>query len=185
MKEFYQLSATEVKRELNGYEEPLTSDDVEKHKEKYGANELAEEKKKGTLAVFLEQFKDFLVVILIFSAIVSGFLGDGESAAVILVVITINAVLGTVQTKKAEQSLAGLKKLSGPEAKVLRGEAVVLLPTREITVGDIVLLEAGDYVPADGRIIENASLKIDESALTGESVGVDKTSDVIDRKSVV
>lgn len=192
MKEFYQLSATEVKRELNGYEEPLTSDDVEKHKEKYGANELAEEKKKGTLAVFLEQFKDFLVVILIFSAIVSGFLGDGESAAVILVVITINAVLGTVQTKKAEQSLAGLKKLSGPEAKVLRGEAVVLLPTREITVGDIVLLEAGDYVPADGRIIENASLKIDESALTGESVGVDKTSDVIeeevplgDRKNMV
>ena len=192
MKKNYQLSATEVKQEVNGYEEPLTPEDVEKHKEKYGANELAEGKKKGTLAVFLEQFKDFLVMILIVSAIVSGFLGDWESAAVILVVITINAILGTVQTKKAEQSLAGLKRLCGPEAKVLRDGAVVLLPTREITVGDIVMLEAGDYVPADGRIVENASLKIDESALTGESVGVEKTSDIIkgevplaDRKNMV
>lgn len=192
MKEYYQMSATEVKREINGYEEPLTLEDVEKHKEKYGANELAEGKKKGTLAIFLEQFKDFLVIILIVAAIVSGFLGDAESTAVILIVITINAILGTVQTKKAEQSLASLKRLSGPEAKVLRGGVVVPLPTREITVGDTVLLEAGDYVPADGRLVENASLKIDESALTGESVGVDKTLDTIegeaalgDRKNMV
>ena len=192
MEQYYQLSVSEVKRKVNGHEEPLTAEDVKRHKEQYGPNELTEAKKKSTLAIFLEQFKDFLVIILIVSAIVSGFLGDLESSVVILIVITINAILGTVQTKKAEQSLAGLKKLSGPAAKVLRDGVIVPLPTREITVGDMVMLEAGDYVPADGRIVENASLKIDESALTGESLGVDKIQGIIegevplgDRKNMV
>ena len=111
-------------------------------------------------------------------------MGDAESAAVILIVITMNAILGTVQTVKAEQSLASLKKLSGPEAKVLRGGNVVQIPSSEVTVGDIVMLDAGDYIPADGRIIECTSLKVDESALTGESLGVDKMTDVIDQDEV-
>lgn len=179
MKEVYQLSAQQVQEELNGHGEGLTTNEALQSRERYGVNELAEGNKKSTLQIFLEQFKDFLVIILIISAIVSGVLGDAESAAVILVVITINAILGTVQTLKAEQSLKGLKKLSGPEAKVLRDGAVVPLPTREIVVGDTVMLEAGDYVPADGRIIENASLKIDESALTGESLGVEKQEGII------
>lgn len=179
MKEVYQLSAQQVQEELNGHGEGLTTNEALQSRERYGVNELAEGNKKSTLQIFLEQFKDFLVIILIISAIVSGVLGDAESAAVILVVITINAILGTVQTLKAEQSLKGLKKLSGPEAKVLRDGAVVPLPTREIVVGDTVMLEAGDYVPADGRIIENASLKIDESALTGESLGVEKQEGTI------
>ena len=179
MKEMYQLSAEEVAGQVGGSEEGLVEMEVKKQREKYGWNELAEGKKKSTIQIFLEQFKDFLVVILIVSAIVSGILGDVESAAVILIVITINAVLGTVQTVKAEQSLKSLKKLSGPMAKVLRDGVVVQIPTREIVVGDIVLLEAGDYVPADGRIVENASLKIDESALTGESLGVEKQDAVI------
>lgn len=179
MKEYYQLSANEVKQKVNGYEDPIKEEDVKLHKEKFGANELEEGKKKSWVQIFLEQFRDFLVVILIIAAIVSGFLGDAESAVVILVVITINAILGTVQTLKAEASLNSLKELSGPEAKVLRNGNVVLLPTHEITVGDTILLEAGDVVPADGRIVENYSLKIDESALTGESLGVEKNEQVI------
>ena len=120
------------------------------------------------------------MIILIAAAIVSGFLGDAESAIVILIVITINAILGTVQTVKAEQSLASLKKLSGPEAKVLRDGSVVPIPSAEVTVGDIVMLDAGDYIPADGRLLESASLKVDESALTGESLGVEKMTDAIE-----
>ena len=184
MKNYYQLSAEETMKELNGSTEPLTDEQVREHKEKYGPNELVEGKKKTILQIFLEQYKDFLVIILIIAAIVSGFMGDAESAAVILIVITMNAILGTVQTVKAEQSLASLKKLSGPEAKVLRGGSVVQIPSSEVTVGDIVMLDAGDYIPADGRIIECTSLKVDESALTGESLGVDKMTDVIDQDEV-
>ena len=184
MKNYYQLSAEETMKELNGSTDPLTDEQVREHKEKYGPNELVEGKKKTVLQIFLEQYKDFLVIILIIAAIVSGFMGDAESAAVILIVITMNAILGTVQTVKAEQSLASLKKLSGPEAKVLRGGNVVQIPSSEVTVGDIVMLDAGDYIPADGRIIECTSLKVDESALTGESLGVDKMTDVIDQDEV-
>jgi Ca2+-transporting ATPase len=180
VKNYYQLSSEEVKQEINGKQEPLTSAEVKAHQEKFGPNELVEGKKKTTFQIFLEQYKDFLVIILIAAAIVSGFLGDAESAIVILIVITINAILGTVQTVKAEQSLASLKKLSGPEAKVLRDGSVVPIPSSEVTVGDIVMLDAGDYIPADGRLLESASLKVDESALTGESLGVEKMTDAIE-----
>ena len=179
MDKFYQLSKEETRKKVNGQQEPLTDQQVREHQEKYGKNELVEGKKKSTFQIFLEQYKDFLVIILIAAAIVSGFLGDAESAIVILVVITMNAILGTVQTVKAEQSLNSLKKLSGPTAKVLRNGNVIQIPSVELTVGDEVMLEAGDYVPADGRILQNASLKIDESALTGESLGVEKSEDVI------
>lgn len=179
MKKYYQLSSDEVKMQINGKLEPLTDEEVLKHQEQYGKNELVEGKKKSTFQIFLEQFKDFLVIILIVAAIVSGFLGDVESTAVILIVITMNAILGTVQTVKAEQSLNSLKKLSGPTAKVLRNGTVIQVPSSELTIGDEVMLEAGDYVPADGRILQNASLKIDESALTGESLGVEKSEEII------
>lgn len=179
MDKFYQLSKEETRKKVNGQQEPLTDQQVREQQEKYGKNELVEGKKKSTFQIFLEQYKDFLVIILIAAAIVSGFLGDAESAIVILVVITMNAILGTVQTVKAEQSLNSLKKLSGPTAKVLRNGNVIQIPSVELTVGDEVMLEAGDYVPADGRILQNASLKIDESALTGESLGVEKSDEVI------
>ena len=184
MKPYYQLSGEEVLREVNGSEEPLTKEQVSENQKKYGPNELTEGKKKTTVQIFLEQYKDFLVIILIIAAIASGFIGDIESAAVIVIVITMNAILGTVQTVKAEASLASLKKLSGPEAKVLRDGVVVPIPSAEVTVGDIIMLEAGDYIPADGRILECASMKVDESALTGESLGVEKTSDVIEQDEV-
>lgn len=180
MKQYYQMETDEVKKQVNGSLEPLTDAEIRAHQEKYGPNELQEEKKKSVAMIFLEQYKDFLVIILIVSAIISGFMGDMESAIVILIVITINAILGTVQTIKAEKSLNSLKKLSGPEAKVLRNGVVTHIPSREVTVGDIVFLEAGDLVPADGRIIDQASLKIDESALTGESIPVEKSTDVIE-----
>lgn len=179
MKNYYQLSQNEVRREVNGKEEALTSSEVQQNREKYGLNELVEGKKKSMIQIFLEQFKDFLVIILIVAAVVSGILGDAESAIVILIVITINAILGTVQTVKAEQSLNSLKELSAPLAKVLRDGNVIQIPSKEVTIGDEVFLEAGDYVPADGRILTNASLKIDESALTGESLAVEKSEDTI------
>ncbi len=180
MKEFYRMTDKEAMIAVNGSTEPLTEEMAAANREKYGPNELAEGKKKSTIRIFFEQFKDFLVIILIFAAIISGILGDIESAAVILIVITINAILGTVQTVKAEQSLDSLKKMSAPEAKVFRNGQFIKMPASEITVGDIVSLEAGDFVPADGRITVNAGMKIDESALTGESLGVEKDADVIE-----
>lgn len=179
MKKYYQETAKTVLERVNSRETGLTGEEVSKNRERCGLNELAEGKKKSIPQIFLEQYKDFLVLILIASAIISGILGDAESAAVIVIVITINAILGTVQTVKAEQSLQSLKNLSGPEAKVLRDGAAVIVPARELVVGDVILLEAGDMVPADGRLIENASLKINESALTGESLAVEKSTAAI------
>lgn len=157
----------------------LTSEQAKKNQEKYGFNELVEGKKKSTLQIFLEQFKDFLVIILIIAAVVSGFLGDAESSIVIFVVIAVNAILGTVQTVKAEQSLNSLKKLSAPEAKVIRDGVLMQIPSREVTIGDEVIIEAGDCIPADGKLLECASLKVDESALTGESLSVEKSLDEV------
>ena len=192
MKTYYQMSEEEIRQEVNQGSQPLTVDQVRNRQKEYGPNELIEGEKKSLLGIFAEQFRDFLVIILMISAAVSWILGEGESALVILVGITMNAVLGTVQTVKAEQSLSSLKRLCSPSAKVLRDGVVVEIPSREVTVGDEVYLEAGDYIPADGRILENASMKTDESALTGESMGVEKTSERLegelalgDRKNMV
>ncbi|MCI8559517.1 MAG: cation-translocating P-type ATPase [Dorea sp.] len=153
----------------------LTGRQVKENQEKYGFNELVEGKKKNILKVFLEQFMDFLVIILIAAAVISGVLGEAESAVVIVVVITMNAILGTVQTVKAEQSLDSLRKLSMPETKVIRDGELTQIPSREITVGDEVVIEAGDFIPADGKLLKLACLQVDESALTGESIPVDKS----------
>ena len=192
MKEYYNYSSNEVRKQINNSYEPLTDKEVKQNQEKFGKNEIVEGKKKSKLRIFIEQFNDFLVIVLICAAIISGFLKDIESMIVILVVITMNAILGTVQTIKAESSLDSLKKMSSPMAKVLRGGEVIEISSREVTVGDEVYLEAGDAICADGRLLESASLKVDESALTGESLGVDKTVDVIegevplgDRKNMV
>ena len=185
MQEYYQMTDRQVREAVNGTSQPLTEDQIRENQKKFGPNELVEEKKKSTVQIFFEQFKDFLVIILIAAAIISGILDDLESAIVILIVITINAILGTVQTVKAEQSLSSLKAMSAPEAKVLRGGKVIKIPSRDVTVGDQVFLEAGDSVPADGRLLENAGLKIDESALTGESLGVEKDMDPIEGQAAL
>lgn len=175
----YQKEKKEVLQELQVTEEgikSLTASNMQKQK---GYNELIEGGKKSLIVIFFEQFKDFLVIILIIAALISGFLGDVESAVVIFFVIIMNAVLGTVQHTKAEKSLDGLKQLSAPLAKVRRDGEVKIIPSREVVTGDIVIVEAGDYISADGRILENASLKIDESALTGESLSVEKQDCII------
>lgn len=182
MKELYQMTSNEVRQKLNGKTEPLTNEEIAKRQQEYGLNELVEEKKKNVFQVFLKQFADFLVIILIIAAIVSAALGDVESSVVILIVITMNGILGTVQTIKAEHSLQSLKELSMPMAKVIRDGQVMKISSKELTIGDVICLEAGDYVPADGRIIESAGLKIDESMLTGESLVVDKTDTVIEEE---
>lgn len=172
--EFYQKKKEEILKELNSDENGLSEEKREENRRKFGENSLVEEKEKGPVMVFLEQYKDFLVIILIISAFISGILGDIESAIVIFVVITINAILGTVQHLKAKQSLDSLKAMSTPDAKVLIDGEVVIKKSDEVVVGDILVVEAGDYICADGRIIENASLKCAESALTGESEPVEK-----------
>lgn len=174
MEKYYQQSQETVLKALGSSPKGLTQAQAARNLELYGPNELAEGKRRTVLQIFLEQFKDFLVCILIIAALISGFLGDMESTVVILIVITINAVLGTVQTLKAESSLNSLKEISAPKAKVLRDQAVTEIPARDVAVGDVVLLDAGDYIPADGRILDLASLKVNESALTGESVSVEK-----------
>lgn len=153
----------------------LTSEQAAINHEKYGFNELVEEKRKSTIVIFFEQFKDFLLIVLLISAVLSGFMGDIQSALVIFAVIIIDAVLGTVQTIKAENSLNALKQMSAPDAKVIRDGITIKIPSREVTIDDEVVLEAGDMIPADGVLIDCASLKVDESALTGESLPSEKS----------
>ena len=162
----------------------LSEAEVRRRAEQYGPNKLSEGKKKSTLQVFLEQFKDLLVIILIIAALISAVSENVESTIVIFAVLILNAILGTVQYVKAEKSLESLKAMSSPTAKVLRGGVRVEIPSADVVPGDIVLLEAGDMVVADGRILENFSLKVNESSLTGESEGVDKSADAIDAEQV-
>ena len=179
-KEIWQQTGEELLSGLHSGPGGLTGREAARRLEQYGPNELREGGKKSTARIFFEQFLDFLVIILIVAAVVSAVLGDVESMVVILAVITMNAVLGTVQTVKAEASLDSLKQMSAPTAKVLRDGGVLQIPGREVVPGDIVLLEAGDAVCADGRLLECASLKTAEAALTGESLPVEKTTDVIE-----
>lgn len=170
----YQQPLNDLYAAYHSGREGLSTVQANQNREQFGKNQLAQKKKKPVWMIFLEQFKDFLVIILIIAAIISAITGELESTIVILVVITMNAILGTVQTVKAEKSLDNLKSLSAPHAKVLRDGTTVLLPAAELVVGDVILLEAGDQVPADARILEAASLQTNESALTGESTNVEK-----------
>ena len=183
--DFYKMKKEDIFKELSATEDGLSSVEVSERLKKYGKNEIAEEKAQSPIMVFLGQYKDFLVIILIIAAIISMALGDVESSLVILIVITINAILGTVQEIKAEASLASLKAMSAPTAKVVRDGNVQVVNGNEVTIGDIVLVEAGDYVCADGRIIENASMKVDESALTGESEPVEKSDEIISEEKSI
>ena len=152
--------------------------------ERYGENKLAEGRKKTALEVFIDQFKDLIVWILIAAAVISILSGQGESSMVIFAVLILNAVLGTVQYLKAEKSLESLKAMSSPSATLLRGGIKVQVPSPEVVPGDILLLEAGDLITADARILESWSVKINESSLTGESEAVEKTADVIPEENV-
>ena len=154
----------------------LSDYDVQKRQEVYGYNELEEGKRTSTFAVFFGQFKDLLVIILMIAAFISFLLGEVESTIVILIVVMLNAILGTVQHVKAEQSLDNLKALTSPVAKVMRNNQIVEISSEDIVVGDLLYLEAGDYISADGRLVESHNLHINESSLTGESLAVAKST---------
>lgn len=179
---FYQKNSVEVLNDLDSNLTGLTQEESKLRLEKYGCNALQEKSKTPTWRLFLENFKDPLVIILLIAAMTQVFLGDTVESIIIFTVLVINAVLGVVQTKKAESSLDSLKKLSVPEAKVIRNNQKLTISSQELVPGDIVILEAGDYVPADGRIIESQTLKVIEGMLTGESEPVLKNTDVINEE---
>lgn len=181
---YYSEEAEKVLSELETSTEGLTSKEAAERQKRYGRNEIAEKKKKGALRVFAEQFADLLVIILIVSALISVFTGSIESAIVIICVITMNAVLGTIQHFKAEKSLEALKSMSSPTAKVMRDGNVCVIDASDITLGDIVIIEQGDIVPTDGRVISAASLQVNESSLTGESNGIEKFTQMLTGDSI-
>ncbi len=185
MKEWYRLSTEETLREMHVTAEGLTAQEAVTRLKSHGENILLEGKKKTVLQVFAGQFQDLLVAILIVAAVISSFSGNLESTLVILVVIVLNAVLGTVQYVKAEKSLGSLKQLSSPNAKVLRDGRKTEIPAKEVAPGDILMLEAGDMVAADGRILSNYSLRVNESSLTGESANVEKSDGIIEKEAAL
>ena len=179
---YYRKEYSEVIKDLNTMTEGLTEKEAEERLRKYGYNELKEGAKVSLWKMFLESFKDPLVIILLIAAIVQIFLGEVVESLIIFLVVILNSILGVSQTRKAESSLDSLKKLSSPSAKVLRGGSKVNIPVKELVIGDVVFLEAGDYIPADGRIIEAQTLKVVEGMLTGEAEAVLKHTDKIEQE---
>ncbi len=177
--EWYKKSIEEVLSELNTSGQGLNESQVSEHQLKYGLNELESEKKESLFSIFLSQYKDLLVIVLIVAGMISGFTGEMASALVIFVVITMNAILGTIQTVKSQKSLDSLKKLSIPQVKVIREGNLMQIPSNQLVVGDLVQIEAGDLIEGDGRLIECFNLQVNESALTGESIAQEKKMDSI------
>ena len=186
MEKWFNKTATEVEEYLQtSMKEGISSIEAKKRQEENGFNELKAQKKKSLFIKFLEQFKDFMIIVLIIAAIVSGAIGvaQGEGitdSIIILIVVIANAIIGVAQEAKAEKSLEALQKLSGHEAKVIRDGNIQVIPARELVEGDVVVLDTGDYVPADLRIFEAVNLKSQESSLTGESVPVEKQASKIE-----
>ena len=189
-KKWFNKTVQEVEKELGtSADKGLNQNQVEESAKKYGLNELQEKKKDSLLKKFIEQFKDFSIIVLIIAAIVSGIVGvvKGEGITdtiIILIVVFLNAIIGIIQESKAEKSLEALKKLSSHAAKVIRNGKEQVIPARELVPGDLVVIETGDYVAADLRIIEAINLKSQESSLTGESVPVEKTTEKIDGQEI-
>lgn len=165
-------------------EEGLDRNEAIRRLEKYGPNELEQKGRKSIWAMFADQFKDFMIIILIVAAVISALLGEVADAVIILAIIFLNAILGVIQENKAEESLEALKKMSAPNAKVRRNGRPDVIPSAELVPGDVVILETGDFVPADIRLVETSNLKIQEAALTGESVPVDKTSQTLEDEEI-
>ena len=184
MSKYFSIETEEILEKLNVSKDGLNEKQVDENISKYGLNELNQKKKKSVLQVFISQFKDLLIFILIAAGIISMLSNNVESTIVIFAVIILNAVLGTVQHFKAEQSLDSLKALSAPSAKVIRNGSKIEIHSKNVVPGDILVLEAGDLITADGRVIESYSLQVNESSLTGESLSVDKITEKIDKEEV-
>ena len=182
---FYRKSSDETMEELNTSLNGLSSQEAAKRKERYGANELKEADRPSALQIFIDQFKDLIVIILIVAALISGATGDLKSTIVIIAVLILNAILGTTQTLNAQKSVDSLKSLSVPKVKVIRDGQKQEIDSTDVTIGDLVVFEAGDMIVADARIVDASSLQVNESALTGESHAVDKTVDPIAGEVVI
>lgn len=182
---FHTWDKESIIEHFSSNETGLTREQVAIHAEKYGANTLIEGKKRTLIGMFFDQMKNVMILVLLAAAIVSGFTNEITDAIIILVVVLLNAVLGVIQESRAEKAIDALKQLSSPHAKVMRDSQVMSIRSEELVPGDIVLLEAGDWVPADMRLIHVSSLKIEESALTGESLPVEKTTETIEQAHIV
>lgn len=178
---FYQQEISELFAEFKSQKEGIASSEAEKRIEENGPNALLEKKKKPVWVLFLAQFKDFMILILAAAAVISGIVGDLTDTIIILVIIVLNAILGFVQEYRAEKAMESLKKLTETQTNVIRDAQTIAIPSSGLVTGDVVILEAGNMVPADIRLFETFSLKVDESSLTGESVSVDKIAELISK----
>ena len=184
-REFHCISIENAQSSLNTrIDSGLTAQEAQNRIKEFGYNELTERPRPGFLRMLLDQFNNFLVIILIIAAIVSLLLGEIVDAVAIMVIVVLNAIVGVIQESKAEQALAALQKMAAPNAQVIRDGHQITIPSRELVPGDIVLIEAGNYIPADMRLIESYNLKVEEASLTGESVPVDKDASVVLDKEI-
>lgn len=181
---WYRLKPEEVFKETKSDEKGLSTDEAKRRLQKFGPNELQEAKKRSIALMFLAQFKDLMILILLAAAIVSGIIGDVTDTIVILVIVILNAVIGFFQEYRAEKAMEALKQMAVVQAHAMRDGKTATLPATELVPGDIILLEAGSAVPADIRIIESNNLKIEEAALTGESQAIDKITDVLEEDNL-
>jgi len=177
---WHALPAGEVLKKLDVQDEGLTSEEAAQRLSQYGENQLQEAPRATFWQMLWEQLNNFVVIMLIVASIISAVLGDYVEAAAIMAIVVLNAILGIVQESRAEEALAALQKLAAPDAQVIRDGRRQVVPARKLVPGDIVLLEAGNYIPADVRLLETMNLKVEEAALTGESVPVQKVDDIVD-----
>ncbi len=180
--EIYQKKAEEVLEEADTSQQGLSTQEAASRLDKYGFNEIEDKEKVPTWKLFLETFKDPMVIVLLAAAAVQILIGEWVESIIIFLVLLINAVISVVQTRKAESSLEALQDMSAPDANVMRDGTEKTIAAKELVPGDIVYLEAGDYVPADGRLLESGSLRVNEGMLTGESEAVEKNIDVIEEE---
>jgi P-type Ca2+ transporter type 2C len=182
--DWYQLNIDQALTKRAGSQEGLSMDEAQKRSEEYGPNELKEAKRITPLAIFFNQFKDFMILVLMVAAVISGFLGDIIDTIAIVAIVIINAIIGFIQEYKAEKAMQALKKMSTSMAKVLRSNQVRQIPSAEIVPGDLVLVEAGDIIPADLRLLKSDQLKVNEASLTGESVAVEKNTNALEQDNL-
>lgn len=183
---WHTMNLEDVRRKLkSNFEEGLKESEVLRRKEKYGENKLIDAKKESIFIKFIKQFNDFMIIVLIIAAVISALMSylqhssDYIDSIIIVAIVVLNAIMGVVQESKAEKSIEALKKMSAPTAKVKREGKIKIIPSTEIVRGDIILIEAGCFVPADARLINSYNLKVEESALTGETIPVTKDAKAI------
>ncbi|MDX2456355.1 MAG: calcium-translocating P-type ATPase, PMCA-type [Gammaproteobacteria bacterium] len=178
------LDTDEILRDLESSADGLTTEEAKKRLAEHGQNVIPEKQQRTLLSIMLGQFTDFMIIVLLLAALISGFIGEAQDTIAILVIVLLNAIIGTIQEFRAEQAVAALRQMAAPEAQVLRDAQAVTLPAMELVPGDVVLLEAGNIVPADLRLLEVEELQVDESALTGESHTVEKQSGSLDKAAL-